>query len=300
MLLSGEYYLLKINRVSAHGLYLVETQPQDHGDDNSSTEDVESEEVLLPNRYVSLDNKVGDTIEVFVYHDSENRLIATTEHPYASVNQVALLKAVDQNVHGAFLDWGITAKDLFVPNSNQQIRMTPGNSYVVYIYRDNITGRVVGTARLNSYVNNEQLSIEEKEQVEIFVAKRLDIGYRVVINNRHWGMIYDNQIFRPVEIGQRLTAYVRRINEDNRIDISLQQEGFDEVRNSARRLYEMILRSGGHIDLNDKSTPEQVSAITQMSKKVFRRALGFLLSHSAVELDPNGGISVKKHQSEEK
>lgn len=278
MIQAGQYHTLEVGRVSNHGLYLV---------------DSEGEEVLLPNRYVSLEDKVGDAVEVFVYHDSENRLIATREKPLAIAGEAAFLKVADKNIHGAFLDWGITAKDLFVPNSNQGVRMEPGVSYIVYLYRDNVSGRIVATTKLNGHISNAEISVKPRQQVDILVAQRVEAGYRVVIDNRHWGMIYDNQIFSRIHIGDRLIGYVRKITEDNRIDISLQQEGFDQVRLSAEKLLGLIRDNGGFLPLSDDSAPGEVASITGMSKKVFKRSLGYLMSSGKIMKEGNG-IKISK------
>lgn len=278
MLQAGYYHTLKVNRISDFGLYLI---------------DEEENEVLLPNRYVSLTDKVGDVKDVFIYHDSENRLVATTEHPLAIAGQAAFLEVVDKNVHGAFLAWGITAKDLFLPNSNQIYRLDSGQKYVVYVYCDSVSGRVVATTKLNGFISNESLTLRPRQEVDILVAQKLPMGFRVVIDNKNWGMIYDNQLFRTIHIGDRLTGYVLKITEDNRVDISLQQQGFDEVKSSADKLMKIIEDNGGALMLHDKSTPEDVVAITQMSKKVFKRSLGYLMSRGVVKSEEDRIIKVK-------
>lgn len=277
MLNAGAYHSLTINRISDHGLYLI---------------DDEGNEVLLPNRYVSLQNKVGDVMDVFVYHDSEDRLIATTEHPLGKVGEVAYLRAVDKTIHGAFLDWGITAKDLFLPNRNMQGYVEPDRKYIVYIYRDSITGRAVATMTMKSFVSNDDLTLRRGQEVDIIVTQRMETGFRVVINNRNWGMLYDNQLFGSVNIGDRMKAYVRRITEDNRVDLSLQQEGYDEVKKSADRLLELMRANGGRLALHDASSPEDVAASTQMSKKVFKRTVGYLLKRGEITMDTTG-IKIK-------
>lgn len=208
----GEIQKLKVGRVSDYGLYLV---------------DDEQNEVLLPNRYVSLAQHVGDEAEVFVYHDSEDRIVATTETPKIKAGEVACLKVVDKNIHGAFLDWGVGGKDLFMPNRNQQGGIVIGNSYAVYMYVDNVTGRCVATNKLKGFVNNDDIvTVAPRQEVGILVVSESPIGYRVIVENRHWGMIYKNQLFRKVEIGERCRAYVVRVTEDNRIDLSLQRQGY--------------------------------------------------------------------------
>lgn len=271
MIQAGIYHRLTVSRISNHGLYLA---------------DDEGAEVLLPNRYVSLANKVGDVFDVFVYHDSEDRLVATTERPHAAIGEVACLRAVGRNDHGAFLDWGLSAKDLFVPHRKQTLPMELGRSYVVYLYRDEVTGRAVATARLNEVLSNVEIALQPRQEVEILVAAESSVGFRVVVNNRHWGVIYRNQLFRPVAVGDRMKAYVRRITEDNRIDVSLQQEGFDEVKKAASTLLELICKANGTLAVGDESKPEAVSAAVGMSKKVFKRALGNLLKQGFVTAEP--------------
>ena len=267
MIVAGEYQTLRIGRIAEPGIYLTDEQEQ---------------EVLLPNRYVRLEDKVGNLVEVFVYHDSENRLIATREKPLAVVGEAAVLKAVDRNAHGVFLDWGITAKDLFLPNRNVPFEVEIGRKYLVWLYRDNLTGRVVATTKLNPYVNNNDLCGRPNEPVDILVARRMEAGFRVVINNRHWGMIYNDQIFTPVAVGDRLTAYVHRISEEGRIDIMLQQEGKDQTDSAAAKLVELLKANKGALPIGDKSSPEEIASLTGLSKKNFKRAVGALYKQRLV------------------
>lgn len=278
MLKAGRTETLTVSRISEYGIYLA---------------DEEQYEVLLPNRYTSLTDKVGDKKKVFIYHDSEDRLVATTETPLLRVGEVGFLRVVDKTPHGAFLDWGLHGKDLFLPNRNQQGGVLVGHEYLVYLYEDDITGRCVATEKLKAFVNNELISVKPREQVSILVASESPIGFRVVVNNRHWGMIYRNQIFRPVAVGDRLTAYVARITDDNRIDISLQQSGLAQVRDSAETLLRMLRENGGVLPLNDDSDPEVIRQSTRMSKKVFKRSLGMLLKRGTVEV-LDDGIRLKK------
>ncbi len=250
-------------------------------------------EVLLPNRYVSLTDKPGDRKEVFVYHDSEDRLVATTETPLLRVGEAGFLKVVDKTVHGAFLDWGLVGKDLFLPNRNQQGGILAGHSYVVYLYEDSVTGRCVATNKLKAFIDNDQITVRPREEVGLLVASESPIGYRVIVNSRHWGMIYRDQIFRPVAVGDRLRGFVRRITEDNRIDVTLQQQGFAQVRDSAQTLLELLRQNGGHLPLNDDSDPEEVRRLTAMSKKTFKRSVGMLLKQGTVEMNDRG-IQIRK------
>ena len=271
----GQIQTLKVNRISDYGLYLI---------------DEEGQEVLLPNRFVSLDNKEGDEIEVFVYHDSEDRLVATTDKPLITEGRCAALKVVDKNIHGAFLDWGISGKDLFLPNRNQQGGVLAGKKYIVWLYVDNITGRCVATMKLKPFIDNDIITVKPRQKVDILIASESPIGYRAIIDSRHWGMLYKNQIFKPVKVGDRLEGYIRRITDDNRIDLTLRQEGYDGVANSAEDLLKLIKENGGELPIGDNSSPEKVHALTQMSKKVFKRAVGILLKRGDIATD---GESVK-------
>lgn len=279
MLKAGRTQTLTVSRTTEHGIYLA---------------DEEQAEVLLPNRYTSLADKVGDRKEVFVYHDSEDRLVATTEQPLLRVGEAGYLRVVDKTAHGAFLDWGLHGKDLFLPNRNQQGGILIGHSYVVYLYEDNVTGRCVATTKLKSFVNNDPITVAERQRVTLLVASESEIGYRVIVENRHWGMLYRNQLFRPVAVGDRLTGYVRRITGDNRIDVSLQQTGYAQVRDTAGELLQLLRDNGGFLPLNDDSAPEEVTRLTGTSKKVFKRSLGMLLKRGEVEIGEKG-IKIRKH-----
>lgn len=276
---TGEIQKLTVSRISDFGLYLT-----DGGEG----------EVLLPNRFAKLDMKEGDEVEVFVYHDSEDRLVASTETPYITVGKVAALKVVDKSVHGAFLDWGLSGKHLFLPNRNQQGAVVAGQLTVVYMYVDDRTGRCVATNKIKPFIYNEEpLTVRVGDEVDVLVAFETPIGYRVVINNRHWAMIYKNQLFRPIHIGDRCRGWVRKIAEDMRIDVSLQQQGLAEVESSVVRLEALLTEHGGVLPINDKSDPKDVSRLTGMSKKVFKRALGMLLSKQKVRQTEHGIERIK-------
>ena len=273
MLYTGLYQTLTVARISEHGLYLS---------------DEDGAEVLLPNRYVSLEDKVGDKIEVFVYHDTLNRLTATREHPFATIGEVAYLEVVDKSVHGAFMNWGITAKDLFVPNREQNFPMEIGRRYVVYLYRDTVTDRVVATARLAKHIGNSEIVVRDKEEVEIVVAQRIERGFRVVVNNRNWGVVYDNQLFEPLHVGDKRRGYVSRVTDERRIDVMLRQQGYDEVCSSAAKLVELAKQNNDILPLSDKSSPEEIKEVAQMSKKVFKKAVGYLMSHGLTTQTESG------------
>lgn len=276
---TGEIQTLKVGRISDYGVYLT---------------DEEQNEVLLPNRFTRLDMKEGDEVRVFVYHDSEDRLVASTENPHIVAGQVAALKVVDKSIHGAFLDWGLSGKHLFLPNRNQQGAVVAGQLTVVYMYIDERTGRCVATNKIKPFITNEDpLTVSVGDEVDILIAFETPIGYRAVIDNRHWGMLYKNQLFRPVRVGDKYRGWVRKITGDMRIDLSLQQTGLAEVETSVVRLEALLKEHGGVLGVNDKSDPQEVARVTSMSKKVFKRALGMLLKQERVEQTENG-IRLKK------
>lgn len=261
MINAGVFNTLTIARATDNGLYL---------------EDSNGSEVLLPNRYVPENYEIGDQIEVFIYFDSEDRIVATTDQPKILLGGIAVLEVVGTTRFGAFLDWGLP-KDLFVPKSNQLTEMRNGEKYPVTMYVDNVTGRLVATTKINKLVNNEEITLRHKQKVDILLAQRRDRGFRVIINSRHWGMLYDNQIFTPMALGDRAQAYVYKIADDGRIDLSLQMQGFDQVKVATDAVLELLRENNGVLELGDKSDPEKVQLETGMSKKVFKRAVGFLL-----------------------
>ena len=266
---TGQIQTLEVSRISDFGLYL---------------KDEEGVEVLLPNRFTRLDMK-----EVFVYHDSEDRLVASTEKPLIKVGEVAALKVVDKSIHGAFLDWGLSGKHLFLPNRNQQGSVIAGQKTVVYMYVDDRTGRCVATNKIKPFIyNDDPLTVKVGDEVSVLVAFETPIGYRVVINNRHWAMIYKNQLFRPIRVGDSCRGWVRKITEDMRIDVSLQQQGLAEVETSVVKLEQMLKEHGGVLGVNDRSEPQDVARLTGMSKKVFKRALGMLLKQGKVRQTEHG------------
>ncbi|MBP3548454.1 MAG: hypothetical protein J6J64_07245 [Alistipes sp.] len=280
MMRTGEIQRLTVARISDFGLYL---------------KDDEGAEVLLPNRFTRLDMKEGDEVEVFVYHDSEDRLVASTEKPLIKVGEVAALKVVDKSIHGAFLDWGLSGKHLFLPNRNQQGGVIAGQLTVVYMYVDERTGRCVATNKIKPFIyNDDPLTVKVGDEVDVLVAFETPIGYRVVIDNRHWAMIYKNQLFRPIRVGDRCRGWVRKITEDMRIDVSLQQQGLAEVETSVVRLEKMLKEHGGVLSVNDHSDPQDVARLTGMSKKVFKRALGMLLKQGKVRQTEFGIETIKR------
>lgn len=270
MLKVGEIQNLNVNRFTPNGAYLIDDQEN---------------EVLLPNRYINDKTHEGEEIKVFVYHDSEDRLVASTDFPYAVSGEIAHMKVIDTNGSGAFLDWGLP-KDLFLPLSNQPYKVDVGDWCVVGVYIDDVSGRAVATTALNKIVSNTEITVEIGQEVEIVVAQKHELGFRVVVNNCHWGMIYKNQIFQDVEVGDIVTAYVTKITEDDRIDLSLQMVGVKQIRNASDVLLALLEQNDGELELGDKSSPEEIYEKTKLSKKMFKRAIGGLLKLEKITIEP--------------
>ena len=265
----GEYNELRINRTVDFGAYLI---------------DDDTHEVLLPKRYLTPEMKVGDTIRVFVYNDSENRPVATTEQPHAVVGDFALMRVKAVNQVGAFLDWGLVAKDLLVPFSEQRIDMKVGRSYIVRVYLDEASQRIVASAKLAKFLNKTEPDYYHRQRVEVLVVQRTDLGYRVIIDNAHWGQIYQNEIYQDVNIGDRLTAFVKQVRPDGKVDVTLAKIEKMRVDDLADRILEYLKAHGGEMKLTDKSDPDDISKAFQCSKKDFKKALGLLYKEQKVTL----------------
>lgn len=265
----GEYNTLHINRMVDFGAYLI---------------DDDTHEVLLPKRYLTPEMKVGDAIRVFVYNDSENRPVATTEQPKAVVGDFALMRVKAVNKVGAFLDWGLTAKDLLVPFSEQRVDMQAGRSYIVRVYLDPASQRIVASAKLAKFLNQTEPDYYHRERVEVLVVQRSDLGYRVIINNEHWGQIYQNEIYQDVNIGDRLTAFIKQVRPDGKVDVTLAKIEKMRVDDLADRIEQYLHAHGGEMSLTDKSSPDEISKAFGCSKKDFKKALGLLYKQQKVTL----------------
>lgn len=272
MLFLGKYNDLTIERLTSVGLFLSEP---------------EGAEVLLPNKYVTEDMVVGEALRVFVYKDSEDRPIATTLTPKLIRNEFGYLQVKEVNSYGAFLDWGLE-KDLFVPFSEQTVRMEKGESYIVFLYLDRRTERLVATAKWRQNLDNDHLLVKEGDEVNILVAERTDLGYNVIVNNYHIGLVYYNEVFRKVEIGQRLTGYVKLIREGNKLDITLEKPGYEKISQHADKIYQLLKEKGGFLPLTDKSDPKVIEDLLEMSKKNFKKAIGGLYKQGLVLLEEEG------------
>jgi uncharacterized protein len=270
----GEYNELAVLREVAFGLYL---------DDGK-------EGLLLPKRFVPEGAKVGDMLRVFVYHDGEDRLIATTQEPKAKVGDIARLRVVSVNNQGAFLDNGLM-KDLFVPNSKMRDRMKVGADYLVYVYLDLETRRLTATEKFDYLLSNDNLTVQEKDDVMMVVYRRTDIGYVVIINGVHTGVLHFSDIHKTIEIGEKLKGYIRKIYDDCRIDVALGTRGYARVEGEADKVLRMVKEAGGFLPYHDKSDPAEINEVFGMSKKAFKMAVGKLYKEKLINLT-EGGIQL--------
>lgn len=249
--------------------------------------DDEENDVLLPKKYIPEDAVVGDDIEVFIYRDSEDRIIATTLEPKIQLNEFACLQVRSVTGIGAFLDWGLE-KDLFVPFREQNKKMEEGKWYVVFLYLDEETDRLVGSCKVNRYFEKENIDLEIGQEVDLLVFEETDLGLNAVINNKYKGLIYENEIFQRVKIGTCTKGFVKNIREDNRIDLSLQKQGYENVEPNAQRILEKLKANNGFLDVTDKSDANYVMYQLEMSKKTFKKAVGALYRQRIIRLEDDG------------
>ncbi len=273
----GSHNTLKILRQASPGLFLA---------------DEDENEVLLPNRYVPDDFHIGQMIDVFVYLDNDERLVAVTDNPYIKKNSFALLRCNSVSQYGAFLDWGML-KELFCPFKEQVVKMNEGKWYLVYCYLDEKTNRLVASSRTNRFLSNNELTVKQFDEVDLIVSHFTQIGANVIINSTHLGLVFKNSIFKSLNIGDKLKGYIKKIRPGNRIDVSLQDLGYRNIETSANHLLELINKNDGYLNLTDKSKPEEIKLVAQMSKKSFKKALGSLYKQRLITLE-NNGIFLKK------
>ncbi|GAB1856843.1 S1-like domain-containing RNA-binding protein [Flavobacteriaceae bacterium MHTCC 0001] len=268
----GEINTLEILRETDHGIYLIDTN---------------DEQVLLPNRYVPPQFKIWDKIDVFVYLDNEERPIATTEIPYVKKGEYAFLRCNQVTDFGAFLDWGLV-KELFCPFKEQAFKMKPGGWYLVYCYLDEKTNRLVASSKTNRFLDNKVLTVEQFEEVDLIVSHPSDIGWNVIVNKKHTGLIFKDNVFKDISVGDTLKGVIKKIRPGNKLDISLEKIGYRNIEPNAERILKELKDNGGFLNLTDKSNPEDIKAVLEMSKKTFKKALGSLYKQRLIEIKPNG------------
>ena len=268
----GKYNTLKIVKDLDFGVYL------DGGD---------RVEILLPARYVPKNVKPGDEVEVFIYHDNEGRLIATTAKPLAQVGEFQFMEVKSVNNTGAFLEWGLM-KDLLVPFKEQKMPMREGKWYLVYVHVDHVTGRIVASARVDKYLDNVIPDYSFNQEVDLLVAEETEIGYKVIINNTHWGLVYHSEVFQRLEKGEHVKGYIKEVREDEKIDVSLTPLGYQKVEGISKIILDSLKAQGGYIAVHDKSEPELIYSLFRCSKKAFKQAIGALYKQKIINLETEG------------
>jgi predicted RNA-binding protein (virulence factor B family) len=272
MIAIGQYNLLEVARSTPHGLFL---------------EDKEGNSVLLPGKFIPEGVAVGDMLEVYVYKDNNDRPIATTQEPAFTLYECAFLKVSDINAHGAFVNYGVD-KELLVPFREQKEPMQLGKSYLVYLYLDGQTDRLTGSTKIAQFLDDDPEDLEEGEEVLITVWKTSELGINVIVNNTYKGLLYHNEVFQPLQIGDRLTAYIAQIRPDGKLDIRLDKDGYSKVEPNAQKILDLLKRRAGFILLTDKSSPEQIKEQLGMSKKTFKKAVGSLYKQKRIQLEDKG------------
>ncbi|MCB0462876.1 MAG: S1-like domain-containing RNA-binding protein [Flavobacteriaceae bacterium] len=268
----GEYNVLEILREKEPGLFL--------GDD-------EGNEVLLPNRYKPESFKIYDKLDVFVYLDNEERLVAVTDKPYITKGEFALLRCNAVTKIGAFLDWGMM-KELFCPFKEQAFKMKKGGWYLVYCYLDEETNRLVASSKTNHFLDNKELTVSEFDEVDLIVSHPSELGMNVIVNKKHLGLIYKDNIFTDLSIGDKLKGVVKKIRPGNKLDIALGQIGYRNIEPNAQRILDELEDNSGFLPLTDKSDPETIKSNLQMSKKSFKKAVGSLYKQRSIEIREDG------------
>ncbi|MFN9115141.1 MAG: S1 RNA-binding domain-containing protein, partial [Bacteroidota bacterium] len=271
MIQAGQYHELKVLRIKDAGAYLND------GKDG----------ILLPKKEMPRGTKQGDELTVFVYHDSEDRPIATTLHPKAIVGDIVKLKVVGNSRVGAFLDWGLM-KDLLVPKSKQISPMRLGGEYLVHVYLDEKTGRVAASQYLEHLLSNDPLSVKEKDPVQLTVYRKTDLGYVMIINKQHTGLLHFNDVFRELEIGEQIEGYIKTIRPDHKIDLAVGKPGYQRVEDETGKIIRLLHEKNGFLPYHDKTDPETIYDVFGMSKKAFKMAIGKLYIEKNIYLLDNG------------
>ena len=276
MVNTGEYNTMKVLRLVDFGVYL---------DDGA-------EGILLPKRFVPANLNPGDDVKVFIYHDSDDRLIATTQQPHGILGDIVKLKAVSVTAQGAFMDWGLM-KDLFVAKSQQLTGMLPNGEYLVKIYRDEQTNRIAATERFDNTLSNDVLTTRVLDVVNLIVYRRTDIGYVVIINNQHTGVLHHNEIYRSIGVGDKFEGFIKKIYPDNKIDVSAGKPGYQRVEDEAGKIVRLLEENNGYLPYYDKSDPETIYEFFGMSKKTFKMTIGNLFKQKRILLEDTGIRLVK-------
>lgn len=285
MLKIGKYNALTILRDTKVGLFLGNPENDPDG----------IHDVLLPNKYVPNEFEIGEELVVFVYLDHEQRPVATTLEPYIMLNEFALLRVNYINQVGAFMDWGME-KDILVPFKEQARPMEKGKRYLVYLYMDEQTNRLVASSKTNQFLSNDQLTVEKGEEVDLIVSHITEMGINVIINEQHKGLLYKDEVYDDsIRTGDRMRGYIKNIRPDNKIDVALQVQGYESIEPNAEKILGELRANRGFLRLNDNSHPEDIKTVLKMSKKTFKKAIGALYKEKRIEIKDDGIYLVKEN-----
>ncbi|EGQ8127177.1 GntR family transcriptional regulator [Vibrio parahaemolyticus] len=273
MIKIGQINSLEVIKKADFGVFL-------DGDDYGS--------VLLPNKHVPEGTELGDHIEVFLYFDSESQVAATIDKPIAQVGEWGLMKIEGINQTGAFVNWGIKEKDLLIPFSEQRARFTAGQNILVYVYTDKASGRIVGTTKFNKWLDKTPANYEVNEEVDLIIAERSQLGYKAIVNGKHWGMIFPSDVFGKLFIGKKLKGYIKQVREDGKIDLSLQKVGVAKMDDLSSKIIDLLEKKGGFLPLNDKSSPEAIFDAFRTSKGTYKKTIGGLYKQGKIVIEKDG------------
>ena len=274
----GRVNTLEVVRETDNGLYL---------------DGIELGEILMPKKFITDEVRKLGWADVFVYTDSEDRLVATTEKPLAMVGDFAFLKVVSVSRFGAFLDWGLP-KDLLVPFREQKADMVEGRNYLVFLFLDSLTKRIAASAKLDKFLDNTPPEYELGNEVQLMIAEETDLGYKAIINNEHWGMLYKNQIYQPLSLGQKITGYINKVRDDDKIDLLLEKPGYEKVDAISQKILNELKQNRGFMAVSDNTSPEMINALFGISKKNFKKAIGSLYKKRMITFDSDGIRLVKE------
>ncbi len=270
--IAGQTNQLMIDHLEAHGAYLT---------------DGEGNQILLPLKWLPERSKTGDLLEVFVYFDSEDRPIATTQKPLAQVNEIAFLEVADVNNTGAFLNWGLD-KQLLVPYREQKAKMMEGKKYLVYVFADPQSGRIAASAKIEQFIDKTPPAFTTGQEVDIILWEKTDLGYKAIINHTHQGLLYENEVFEKMSRGLKRKAFISKLREDGKIDLRLLPPGYDKIESMAEKILNSLKTNQGYLPLSDKSDAESIYDSLEMSKKNFKKAIGLLFKQQLIFIEENG------------
>lgn len=268
----GNFNTLTILRSTSVGLFLG---------------DADVDDLLLPGKYVPDNYEIGDTLEVFCYLDHEERPVATTLKPFIKRNEFAYLRVAEVNEYGAFMDWGLE-KHLFVPFKQQRDKMEEGKWYVVYCFLDETSFRLAASSKLDAFLDNTELSVRPREEVELLISRKSDLGWDVIVNKQHKGLVFNSDVFKKIKVGDRLKGYIKTIRSDHKLDVVLEPIGLRSQETASEMIYSRLIQEGGVLKLHDKSDPKDIMEILQMSKKNFKKAIGTLYRERRIDIREDG------------